>query len=104
MFSGKLKLGLSDGSVILHLSKQQRITTFNREEGSTTTHLHLLQLSFQLFQSDGRQREGNHHHLLLTSVDKQGLPEWLERSGAPEAIEVGADLRGRYDKLKLDSG
>ena len=26
------------------------------------------------------------------------------RPGAPEAIEVGADLRGHYDKLKLDSG
>jgi len=27
--------------------------------------------------------------LQLTS---QGLPDWLERPGAPEAIEVGADL------------
>ena len=39
-----------------------------------------------------------------SSVDKQVLPDWLERPGAPEAIEVGADLRGRYDKLRLDSG
>jgi len=39
-----------------------------------------------------------------SSVDKQVLPDWLERPGAPEAIEVGADLRGHYDKLRLDSG
>ena len=38
-----------------------------------------------------------------SSVDKQVLPDWLERPGAPEAIEVGADLRSRYEKLKLDS-
>ena len=39
-----------------------------------------------------------------SSVDNQVLPDWLERPGAPEAVEVGADLRGRYDKLKLASG
>lgn len=39
-----------------------------------------------------------------SSVDKQVLPDWLERPGAPEAVEVGADLRGRYDKLKVASG
>ena len=39
-----------------------------------------------------------------SSVDNQVLPDWLERPGAPEAVEVGADLRGRYDKLKVASG
>ena len=41
---------------------------------------------------------------LESSVDKPSLPAWLERPGAPEAVEVGADLRGRYDKLKLTAG
>lgn len=36
------------------------------------------------------------------SVEK--LPDWLERPGAPEVIEVGADLRDRYDKLELAAG
>ena len=102
-FSGKLKKGLSDGQSystsqnskeLLHLTERKALLPLTSTCCSC----------FQLLQSDGRQREGNHHHLLLTSVDKQGLPEWLERSGAPEAIEVGADLRGRYDKLKLDLG
>ena len=65
---------------------------FQQREGSTTTHLHLLRLRFQLLQSDEGWGEGNHHHLLFASVDKQGLPDWLERPGAPVAIEVGADL------------
>ena len=32
------------------------------------------------------------------------LPHWLERPGAPEVIKVGADLRDRYDKLKVAVG
>ena len=36
------------------------------------------------------------------SVEK--LPHWLERPGAPEVIEVGADLRDRYDKLNVAAG
>jgi len=43
------------------------------------------------------------HWYIESSVDKQILPNWLKRPGA--AIEVGADLRGHYDKLnRLDSG
>ena len=38
------------------------------------------------------------------SAEKPVLPDWLERPGAPEVIEVGADLRDRYDKLKLAAG
>ena len=34
-------------------------------------------------------------------VDKPVLPDWLERPGAPEAIEVGAHLRERFGKLQL---
>lgn len=40
---------------------------------------------------------------LNSSVDKPVLPDWLERAGAPEAVEVGADLRSRYEKLNLDT-
>ena len=40
---------------------------------------------------------------LNSSVDKPVLPDWFERAGAPEAVEVGADLRCRYDKLNLDT-
>ena len=32
------------------------------------------------------------------------LPDWLERPGAPEAVEVGADLRNRYDQLNASVG
>ena len=37
-------------------------------------------------------------------VDKPVLPDWLERPGAPDVIEVGADLRERYGKLELAAG
>jgi len=37
------------------------------------------------------------HQYIESSVDKQVLPDWLERPGAPEAIEDWADLCGRYD-------
>lgn len=37
-------------------------------------------------------------------AEKPVLPDWLERPGAPEVIEVGADLRDRYDKLRLAAG
>lgn len=30
------------------------------------------------------------------------LPDWLDRPGAPEAVEVGADLRNRYDQLRVE--
>lgn len=46
------------------------------------------------------------HVLKLSShsvTDESVLPEWLERPGAPEVIEVGADLRDRYDKLRLSA-
>ena len=39
-----------------------------------------------------------------SSVDKPVLPDWLSRGGAPEAVEVGANLRDRYDKLKVSAG
>ena len=38
---------------------------------------------------------------LVSPTDKPVLPDWLERPGAPEVVEVGADLRDRYDKLQL---
>ena len=44
------------------------------------------------------------HQYIESSVDKHILPDWLERPGAPEAIEDWADLCGLYDKLRLDSG
>jgi len=37
------------------------------------------------------------HQYIESSVDKHVLPDWLERPGAPEAIEDWADLRGCYD-------
>lgn len=59
-----------------------------------------------LFTSDLSTIQLCEDHILHSesSVDKQVLPDWLERPGAPEAVEVGADLRGRYDKLKVASG
>ena len=39
-----------------------------------------------------------------SSVDKPVLPDWLSRGGASEAVEVGASLRERYDKLKVSAG
>lgn len=38
------------------------------------------------------------------STNKPVLPDWLERPGAPEVIEVGADLRDRYGKLQVAVG
>lgn len=32
------------------------------------------------------------------------LPDWFDRPGAPEAIEVGADLRNRFDQLSVELG
>ena len=39
-----------------------------------------------------------------SDADKPVLPDWLERPGAPEVIEVGADLRSRYNKLQVAVG
>ncbi len=38
----------------------------------------------------------------ITMNGKAVLPDWLDRSGAPEAVEVGADLRNRYDQLGIE--
>ena len=32
------------------------------------------------------------------------LPDWFDRPGAPEAVEVGADLRNRYNQLAMELG
>ena len=32
------------------------------------------------------------------------LPDWFDRPGAPEAVEVGADVRNRYGQLSADLG
>lgn len=32
------------------------------------------------------------------------LPDWFDRPGAPEAVEVGANLRGRYAGLGVELG
>ncbi len=39
-----------------------------------------------------------------TSLGKSVLPDWFDRPGAPEAVEVGADLRNRYDRLDVELG
>ena len=38
------------------------------------------------------------------SQSKSVLPDWFDRPGAPEAVEVGADLRSRYKQLGVELG
>ena len=48
--------------------------------------------------------ETNKQQSVQSSAERDVLPDWFERPGAPEAIEVGADLRNRFDKLEVSVG
>jgi len=74
----------------------QSVITFNGEEGSTTTHLHLLQLSFQLLQVMARSDKET-----TTTFSSLQLTRRVCRTGWKDqelqrAIEVGAVLRGSW--------
>ncbi len=69
----------------IHAADLSRVT--KREEDLFDTELPTIQLCEE--------------HLAVTSDEqKLVLPDWLERAGAPEAVEVGADLRYRFGQLK----
>lgn len=65
---------------------------------------HILKSSQASHASKGHTESSIDHEPPESSVDKPTLPDWLQRSGAPEAVEVGANLRGRYNRLKLAAG
>ena len=91
----------------LELSEElvQEVESHKSEmEGVTKSELNLFDTEFMSVQLC-------EEHIIKSSRSSGGpppsvekLPHWLERPGAPEVIEVGADLRDRYDKLNVAVG
>lgn len=73
-----------------HSSDKDSVTT--AEEGLFDTELSSIELCEE------------HLNTSATEDSSFVLPDWLERPGATEAVEVGADLRNRYNQLGLELG
>ena len=59
----------------------------------------------ELFDTEMPSIEQCEEHLKSHStVDASVLPDWFDRPGATEAVEIGADLRNRYGKLGVEVG
>jgi hypothetical protein len=58
----------------------------------------------ELFDTEMPSIEQCESHLKSDTTDSSVLPDWFDRPGAPEAVEVGADLRNRYSVLGLEVG
>lgn len=80
--------------------------SFTQDVASHTANVDtLVQAEENLFDTELPTIELCEEHLSNTAQeDKLVLPDWLERPGAPEAVEVGGDMRSRFSKLKLSSG
>ena len=73
-------------------------------EGVTKSELNLFDTEFSSVQLCEEHIVKPSHSSSGTPPSVEKLPDWLERPGAPEVIEVGADLRDRYDKITLAAG
>ncbi len=62
----------------------------------------------ELFDTEMSSIEQCEEHIATTtSQDTTAssiLPDWFDRPGAPEAVEVGADVRNRYGRLGAGLG
>ncbi len=84
-----LSVQVFNQDVDVHAADLSRVT--EREEDLFDTELPTIQLCEE--------------HLAVASEERKlVLPDWLERAGAPEAVEVGADLRNRFNGLKTSLG
>ena len=93
MSSSETALFYTDLPTLLHYENQENLSLIvtsmspRRQEGAALT--------------SNQPTQGS---MLESSVDTPVHPEFLKRPGAVEAIEGGAKIRRRFDKLKMEVG